>query len=112
MRYPDSPGFKSRGTSSLAARRIAPHAEALRDTVFAFLKANYPAAFTADEVADRIEVSFLSVRPRLSELRRSELIEPTTERRKNKSGMMAHCWRAVLSSGGMVGDALKERGGA
>ncbi len=31
MSYPDSPGFKSRGTSSLAAHRIAPHAEALRD---------------------------------------------------------------------------------
>ena len=112
MRYPDSPGFKSRGTSSLAARRIAPHAEALRDRVFAFLKTNYPAPFTADEVADRLGVSFLSVRPRLSDLRRTELIEPTAERRKNKSGMMAHCWRAVLSLGGMVRDALKEQGRA
>ena len=97
MTYPDSPGFKARGTSSMAARRITPHAEALRDRVFAFLKANYPAPFTADEVADRLGVSFLSVRPRLSELRRSELIEPTAERRVNKSGMMAHCWRAVLA---------------
>jgi len=77
----------------LAARRIAPHAEALRDRVFAFLKTNYPAAFTADEVADRLDISFLSVRPRLSELRRSGLIEPTAERRKNKSGMLARCWR-------------------
>jgi hypothetical protein len=97
MRYPDSPGFKSRGTSSLAAGRIAPHAEALHDRVFAFLKANYPAPFTADEVADRLGESFLSVRPRLSELRRSALIEPTAERRVNKSDMMAHCWRAVLA---------------
>ena len=97
MRYPHSPGFKSRGTSSLAARRIAPHAEALRDRVFAFLKANYPAPFTADEVSDRLGVSFLSVRPRLSELRRSELIEPAAERRVNKSGMTAHCGRAVLA---------------
>ena len=45
----------------------------------------------------RLGVSFLSVRPRLSGLRRSELIEPTTERRVNKSGMMAHCWRVVLA---------------
>jgi hypothetical protein len=95
MSYPDSPGFKSRGTSSLAARQIAPHAEALRDRVFAFLKANYPAPFTADEVADRLDESFLSVRPRLSELRRNALIEPTAERRKNRSGMLARCWRAV-----------------
>lgn len=94
MSCPDLPGFKSRGTSSLAARRIAPHPEALRDRVFTFLKTNYPAPFTADEVAGRLGVSFLSVRPRLSELRRSELIVPTTERRKNKSGMSAQCWRA------------------
>jgi predicted ArsR family transcriptional regulator len=100
MSYPDSPGFKSRGTSSLTARRIAPHAEAVCHRVAAFLKANYPAGFTADEVADRLAVSFLSVRPRLPELRRSELIEPTAERRKNKSGMMAHCWRVMARSGG------------
>jgi predicted ArsR family transcriptional regulator len=112
MRYPDSPGFKSRGTSSLAARRIAPHAEALRDRVFAFLMANYPAPFTADEVADRLGVSILSVRPRVSELRSSQLIELTAERRRNKSGMMAHCWRGVLSSTGMVHDTLKDRGGS
>lgn len=97
MRYPTSPGFKSRGTSSLAARRIAPHAAALRERVFAFLKANYPAAFTADEVADRLGVSILSVRPRMSELRRSDMIEPTEERRVNASGMMAHCWRAIVA---------------
>lgn len=100
MSYAEAPGFRSRGTSSLAARRIAPHAEALRDRVAAFLQANYPMEFTADEVADRLGVSFLSVLPHLSELRRSELVEPTAERRKNKSGMMAHCWRAVARSGG------------
>jgi hypothetical protein len=94
MTYPDSPGFTSRGTSSLAAGRIAPHDEALRDRVFAFLKANYPAPFTADEVADRLGESLLSVRPPLSELRRSELIEPTAERRANRSRMLARCWRA------------------
>jgi hypothetical protein len=94
MRYPDSPGYKTGDTSRSAARRIAPHAAALRDRVFSFLRANYPAPFTADEVADRLGESFLSVRPRLSELRRSALIEPAAERRKNKSGMLARCWRA------------------
>jgi predicted ArsR family transcriptional regulator len=101
MRYPDSPGFKScGGTSRMAARRIAPHAMALRDRVLDFLKANYPAAFTADEMADRLGVSILSARPRMSELRRSELIEPTAERRKNQSRRWAHCWRAVVRSRG------------
>jgi hypothetical protein len=101
MRYPDSPGFKSR--SSLAVHRIASRAEVFRNGVFAFLKATNLAAFTADEVADRLGVSFLTLRPRLSELRRSELTEPTAESRANRSGMLARCWRAVLR------DALNER---
>jgi predicted ArsR family transcriptional regulator len=94
MSHPNGPGYEVRGTSRTAARRIAPHATTLRDRVRDFLRMNYPAPFTADEVSDRLGVSFLSVRPRLSELRRSDLIEPTAERRKNKSGMSAQCWRA------------------
>ena len=98
MTYLNSPGFKAHGTSSSAARRITSHAQALRERVFAFLKANYPAPYTADEVADRLGISFLSVRPRLSELRRSDLIEPAAERRANRSGMLARCWRAVVAA--------------
>jgi hypothetical protein len=89
MSYPNSPGFKSRGTSSMAARQISPHAMALRDRVHAFLEANYPASFTADEVADRLGVSFLSVRPRVTELLRQGMIIKTAARRKNASGMSA-----------------------
>lgn len=98
MDYPSSPRFKCRSTSSDAARRITPHASTLRDRVYDFLKANHPAAFTADEVADRLGASILSVRPRVTELRRVDLIEPTAERRKNKSGMSARCWRAKEAS--------------
>jgi predicted ArsR family transcriptional regulator len=108
--YPDSPGHKTGGTSRAAARRIAPRATALRDRIYAFLQANYPASFTADEVADRLGVSILSARPRMSELHCSELIEPTGERRLNASGMFASCWRAVRPSmKALVQDALNER---
>ncbi|WP_271528894.1 hypothetical protein [Bradyrhizobium sp. CCBAU 25338] len=89
MSYPKAPGFKSRGTSSMAARRIAPHATALRDRIHAFLKANYPASFTADEVAERLGASILSVRPRVTELLQGGLIIKTASRRKNVSGMSA-----------------------
>jgi hypothetical protein len=91
--YPENPGFKFRGTSSIAARRIARHATALRDRVHAFLKTNYPTAFTADEVADRLCVSVLSARPRITELHRGMIIK-TDLRRKNASGMTATavCW--------------------
>jgi hypothetical protein len=97
--YPDSPGHKTGGTSRAAARRIAPRATALRDRVYAFLQANYPASFTADEVADRLGASILSVRPRVTEFLRGNLIEPSGERRLNASGMFASCWRAIVTGG-------------
>lgn len=97
MAYPDSPGHKTGGTSRTAARRITPHATALRDRVGTFLQASYPGAFTADEVAEQLGASILSVRPRISELRRRGLIEPTAERRLNQSGMRATCWRAKVT---------------
>jgi hypothetical protein len=89
MSYPKSPGFKSSGTSSTAARQIAPHAIRLRDWVYAFLEANYPASFTADEVADQLDVSILGVRPRVTELLRRGMIVKIASRRKNASGMSA-----------------------
>jgi hypothetical protein len=96
--YPGSPGFKSRGTSSIAARRIARHATALRDRVYALLKTNYPASFTSDEIADRLEESILSVRPRVTELLRRGVISKTESRRKNASGMSAVAvrWRGPV----------------
>jgi hypothetical protein len=96
----------------MAARRIAPHATALRDRLFDLLKANYPAAFMADELADRLGVSILGMRPPIPELHRSALIEPSGERRLSASGMFASCWRAVRPSmRALVQGAPNERGG-
>jgi predicted transcriptional regulator len=75
----------------------------LRDRILDFLKMNYPAAFTPDEVADRLGVSILSVRPRVTELLRGGLIVKTTTRRLNKSGMPAV---AVRWLGSMKGESL------
>jgi hypothetical protein len=100
--YPNDPGFKSRGTSSIAARRIARHATVLRDRVHAFLKTNYPTAFTADEVADRLGVSVLSAGPRISELLHRGMIVKTDLRRKNVSGMTATAVRSAPMKGGTL----------
>jgi hypothetical protein len=81
----------------MAAGRIASHAIALRDRVYTFLQTYHPEAFTADEVADRLGASILSVRPRMSELHRRGVIEPSGERRLNVSGMFAACWRAKVN---------------
>jgi predicted ArsR family transcriptional regulator len=97
MPYPRDPGFKELGgPSELAAKAIAGHATTVRDRVLAFLTKRYPASFSADEIADDLGESILTVRPRVSELRRGGLIEPTADRRVNRSGMLAKCWRAAV----------------
>jgi len=64
---------------------------------FSNLREHSPNSFTADEIAARLGEGILVTRPRVSELHRSALVAPTAERRKNKSGLLARCWRAVVS---------------
>lgn len=90
--YPATPGFKERTTSQDAARKIAPRVQTIRDQVLLTLQVAWPGGLTADEVAAKIGKSILSVRPRLSELRLSKEILPTTVRRRNASGVDAIVW--------------------
>jgi len=53
----------------------------------------YPSGATADEIAKDLNLSVLSVRPRVSELNRLGDIEQTGARRKNESGMTATVWQ-------------------
>jgi hypothetical protein len=92
--YPDRPGFKVPGPSEQAAAAVAGMAKTLRDQVLSTI-ANAPAGLTADEVADKLHRSVLSVRPRVSELHRQGEIRQTGARGKNESGMSATIW--VLS---------------
>lgn len=89
--YPASPGWKEPTTSRAAATAIASTADTVRASVLAHIKST---ASTADETATALNLSVLTVRPRLSELRKAGSIEPTGERRKNASGMSAAVWRA------------------
>lgn len=99
--YPDSPGFKAPGTSAEAAELMAPAAKTLRsDVLRTMIRANRP--MTADEIATEMKRSILSVRPRVSELRRLGCIRPSGSRGKNESGMTAVAWevvRPVVSEG-------------
>lgn len=113
MPYPRDPGAKTSGTSEDAAAAIASHAKTVRGRVLAFLTERYPASFSADQIAAGLDENILTVRPRVSELRRSALIEPTAERRLNASGMFASSWRAVRPSmTALVQGAPNERGRA
>jgi predicted ArsR family transcriptional regulator len=95
--YPDAPGFKVSWPSEQAAEAIGGKASRMRAAVLAQL-ATYPGGATADEVAKDLNLSVLSVRPRVSELNRTGKIKQTGGRRKNESGMTATVWRIV--SGG------------
>jgi predicted transcriptional regulator len=90
--YPDAPGFKVSGPSEQAAQTISGAANRLRAAVLAQF-ATYPGGATADEVAKDLNLSVLSVRPRVSELNRMGEIKQTGGRRKNESGMTATVWQ-------------------
>ena len=91
--YPNSPGFKTRdkgGPSRRAAMEMKPKAPTLRDQCFRLI-CQFP--MTADEVAENMGKSILSIRPRIAELSKLGSIEDSGQRRTNESGKVATVWR-------------------
>jgi hypothetical protein len=97
--YPAHAGWKS-PTSKHAAIAIEPYAKTLRGRALAEFRYCYPKGLTADQLGRLVGAGPLSMRPRLSELRSSGLIEATPERRKNNSGIDAIVWRATAQAMG------------
>lgn len=95
MQYPSMPGHKVGGTSEQAAVEMSSRASSLRDMVLKVMResALKCTGWTADEMAEYLHESILSIRPRFSELRAKNLIEDTGYRRKNISGKSAVVWR-------------------
>lgn len=89
--YPNSPGYKTGGTSKAAAIKMRARAPTLRERCLEVLQ-HY--AFTSDEVAHSLGESILSIRPRISELYRMGLIYDTGTRRSNESDILATVWKA------------------
>lgn len=81
------PGAKREGTSRDAALAIAPRAPNIRQQVYDAFQHYGP--MTADECAARLNISILTVRPRVSELRTKGLLFETGQRRPNASGVQA-----------------------
>ena len=91
--YPTSPGWKRTETSRDAARATVGRAASLQADCLEVLRKHGP--LTADEIAERLGESVLSIRPRLSELKELHAVIATGERRKNKSGHGADVLEAV-----------------
>lgn len=64
----------------------------LRENCFAAIRER---DLTADEVANAVSRCVLSVRPRVSELKRAGKISKTNKRRPNASGHFAAVWAAT-----------------
>ena len=84
--YPNFPGSKTTGTSEDAAHAIASRAAYISELVLNELR---KAPGTPDQIAARLGMSVLAVRPRLSEWKAKGVIEETGVRKKNASGMSA-----------------------
>ena len=98
--YPEIAGYTEPTTSRDAATAIesSGRAKALRERVLAVFKKDvsewpFLSGLTADEVAEWLCESILSIRPRVAELHKQGLIEPTGERRKSSGGRPSHVWR-------------------
>ena len=96
--YHGTPGFKTGGTSVQAAFAVREDAEKSRGQCLLLL---HNRDLTADELAELLQKSVLSIRPRVSELHTQKLIFKATHieggktvftRRKNASGMSATVW--------------------
>ena len=94
--YPHTPGYKNKdkaGPSRKAALSIKPYAINLREKCF---RALCQIPMTADETAQVVEKSILSVRPRIAELVKLGKIADTGKRRANQSGKDATVWGVEL----------------
>jgi predicted ArsR family transcriptional regulator len=91
--YPHAPGAQDTDTSRAAASDAAATAPRLRGKALAILERSN--GLTADQVAARLGLSILSIRPRCTELSRLGKIRDTGERRRNASGKNAIVWAAV-----------------
>lgn len=92
--YPDRPGYKRRGTSSMAAEHIVARAEVIRRRVVELLRTAGPKS--PDQAAEALNESILSVRPRFSELVADGWIEETGRTVENRSGRRANVYRLCI----------------
>lgn len=77
------PALGKADTSREAAIRIAPHMSPMRKLVYD----NIPySGITGSELADKLNKSVTSIRPRLTDLYNQHLIEDTGNRRMNRDG--------------------------
>lgn len=89
MSYPNTPGWKGTATSHAAARDVAGKSWGLRVQIVHLLLDGQ--ARTADQIAAELGCEFITIRPRLSELRNQGAVVPCG-RGKSFFGKSACLW--------------------
>jgi len=72
---------------------VLTRAECTRRAILALLRGGR--ALTADALAERLDLSILYVRPRVSELVKRDRLIRSGKRGRNASGKWAHKWKAA-----------------
>jgi predicted ArsR family transcriptional regulator len=105
MSYPHEPGWKEGDTSREAAESMSLRAITLRKLSYDFIR-SYP-EHTADEIAMALDESVLTIRPRISELRKMQFVR-NHGRGLNRSGKPAHRW-VVCDDVSVTSDEINAR---
>ena len=90
--FPPSRRNAPRGTSHVAARRIAGHAATLRERIFAFIAERGVAGATDDEGEAALSIKCQTYTPRRGELVALGLLVDSGKRRNTTSGRPAAVW--------------------
>ena len=88
-----NPGYKEYSTSKEAATKIASRSRQLREKTLDTIKRKGSYGATPEEVAEILNESILSIRPRFTELKIMKLIFDSGERRKNNFNSNTKVWR-------------------
>lgn len=88
--YPEAAGYKARDTSKAAAVGIEAGAKSLRARVYDAIKER---PRTPEEIAERLGVPVMNVRPRCSELSERSLIVDSGQRGAATGGRQAIVWK-------------------
>jgi predicted ArsR family transcriptional regulator len=91
LKYPMIPGAKTDGPSQDAADHMTPKVDTVRKKVLNCFTQHEN--LTADEVAQKLQIDRLTIRPRVSELVSMGKLTDTGDRRANSSGRNATVWR-------------------
>ena len=93
LNYPIAAGYKKQNTSKNAAKDINKKLPYLRTKVLQIIKNKGSYGATPEEVADLLNITILSVRPRFTELKISKDIIDSGVTRKNQFNKNIIVWR-------------------